>query len=543
MRQPEELQSNAPLRWSVGRGTDVWTLLVASAAGDYATVRQLLDDQPELVHAHYSYRTPLHFAVRENRSEIVFLLLDRGIDPTEMGGDDTLLEVCADRGHHQLREALEARLAAGLNISADGEALAAAIRGHDFLRLRELLDADPAAVSAGDARSNQPLHWAVMTRQPDMVDELLSRGADIDAPRVDGARPIQLCNGDYSFRGWSEVPNDWPTTARAMLDHLRNRGAFVDIVTAAHIGDLDRVRFLLREDIGLADKPSPYVSYYAGSGTPLANAAAAGHLEIVRLLLASGANPNLPEPNIAPDGHALYAAVANRHREIARTLLEHGAFPNPEVESSADALTRAILNGDQPMADLLCAFGAYRKLHLLAHYGDVRTAAAMFAANPGLADDAAALASAAAEGHEPLVRLMLRYVPDLPTRIASPAGWNSATSRMLAELLYRNGMDPNRPDWLGVTQLHRFARGGDVENARLAIAYGADLSARDEDICSTPLGWAAKFGQLEMVEFLLDQGARSDEPDAPVWATPIAWASRRNHREIADVLARATQIS
>ena len=45
---------------------------------------------------------------------------------------------------------------------------------------------------------------------------------------------------------------------------------------------------------------------------------------------------------------------------------------------------------------------------LLAHYGDIKTAAAIFAANPALADDPEALANAAGNGHESFVRLMLR---------------------------------------------------------------------------------------------------------------------------------------
>src|SRR5262249_61535899 len=101
-------------------------------------------------------------------------------------------------------------------------------------------------------------------------------------------------------------------------------------------------------------------------------------------------------------------------------LLEHGAYPNPEVESSADALSRAISNSDQQMIDLLCSYGAARAVHLLAYYGDVRTAAAVFAANPALADDPEALANAAGEGHEAVVRLMLRYEADLPQRSTVP---------------------------------------------------------------------------------------------------------------------------
>ena len=73
-------------------------------------------------------------------------------------------------------------------------------------------------------------------------------------------------------------------------------------------------------------------------------------------------------------------------------------------------------------------------------------------------------------------------------------------------------------------------------SAALFIDHGADLHARDEDICSTPLGWAAKFGKKPMVEFLLSRGAKVNLPDDPPWATPLAWATRRGHAEIAELL-------
>jgi ankyrin repeat protein len=377
-----------------------------------------------------------------------------------------------------------------------------------------------------------------MTRQIEVIDELLGRGADIDAARADGARPIQLTSGDYRFRGWRDVPHDSLTTPAEVLTHLRARGAYCDICTACHVGDLDRVRELLDRDPSLAHRVSEYVTYYLGSGAPLKNAAANGHFEIVELLLERGADPNLPEEGIAPHGHALYSAVASRHIEIARVLLEHGAVPNPEVESSADALSRAISNADQPMIELLCSHGAARALQLLAYSGDVQTAAAVLAANPALADDPDALVNAAGEGHEPFVRLLLRYQPDLPKRIAFP-GWSvGARTRELNELLFEHGMNPSQPDWLHVTPLHHFARKGDVDRAAQFIDHGADLHARDEDIGSTPLGWAARYGQLPMVELLLQRGARPSLPDDPPWATPIAWATRRGHREVAERLAR-----
>jgi ankyrin repeat protein len=536
MIRPEELKKNEPLKWSPGTGTDVWDMFCACLAGDLETVKRLVDKDPSIVRSHHAYRTPIYFAVRENQVEVAEFLLEHGADPLSLAVNDSVLDICRDRGYAELGKLLEASLASIQGASPKGEPVARAIREHNLAQVRSLLDVSPELLHAGDGRSNQPIHWAVMTRQIDVIDELLARGADINAARFDGARPIQLTNGDYYHRGWRDVPGDWPTTPGQVIAHLRMRGAYCDICTACHEGDLERVRELLDQDPSLANRVSEYVTYYLGSGAPLRNAAAKGHIEIAKLLLERGTDPNLREEGIAPHGHALYSAVANGHYEIAKLLLEHGAYPNPEVESSADALSRAISNSDQRMIDLLCSYGASRAVHLLAYSGDVRTAAAVFAANPALADDPEALTNAAGQGHETFVRLLLRYQPDLPKRIGWAAWLVGAKTRELNELLFEHGMIASQPDWLLITPLHQFARKGDVEKAALFIDHGAELHARDEDICSTPLGWAAKFGGTAMVEFLLRRGARPNLPDDPPWATPLAWATRRGHSEIVELL-------
>ena len=529
MYQPEKLKSNAPLVWSPGRGIDVWELFCACASGDISGVQRLLQSDPALVRSQYAYRTPLYFAVRENQLAVVQLLLNRGADPLSLAVNDSLLDICHDRGYADMQQLLLGHYSSKLNASRLGAAVAAAIRDHNLTEVCRLLDDSPELLHVGDERSNQPIHWAVMTRQLDIIDELLSRGADIEAVRFDGARPIHLNHGDYHFRGWRDVPSDWPVTPLAVISHLRARGAHCDLCTACHLGDVARVRELLAEDASLANRLSECITYYQCSGAPLKNAAAKGRLEIVKLLLDHGADPNLAEEGIAPHGHALYAAAANGHHEIAKLLLEHGAHPNPEVESSADALSRAISNNDQPMIELLCSYGASRAVHLLAYDGDVRTAAAVFASAPSLANDPEALANAAGEGHEAFVRLMLRYQPDLPSRLTFPAWSVGAKTNALNDLLFEHGLNPSQPDWLMITALHQFARNGNVERARKFLDEGADIDARDEDICSTPLGWAAKFGQLEMAELLMERGARTNLPDAPPWATPLAWATRRGN--------------
>ncbi len=542
MIRPDALNKNEPLVWSTGTGTDVGDLFSACIAGDLEVVQRLVDKDRSLVRCQYEYRTPLYFAVREDRLAVARFLIDHGADPFGLGVHDSLIQITRDRGYVEMKRLLEERLSTLHGVSPQGDAIAAAIRDRDIALARALLDATPELLHAGDSNGNKPIHWATMTRQLDVIDELLARGADINARRPNGARPIQLTNGDYRYRGWRDVPEDHPTTPADVFAHLRARGAYVDICTAASIGDLSRVRELLDDDPSLANRVSEYVTYYLGSGSPLKNAAARGHIEIVKLLLAHGADPNLPEEGIAPRGHALYSAAANGHLEIARLLLENGAFPNAPVESSADALSRAISQGNQPMIELLCSYGAAREVHLLAYHGDVQTAAAVFAANPVLADDPEALENAASEGQESFVRLMLRYKPELARQVAVGVRRQgpdaSIKNRELAEFLFQHGMDPSRPNWLAITPLHRFAQRGDLENATIFLDHGANLNARDEDICSTPLGWAAKFGRSAMVELLLQRGARTNLPDDPPWATPLAWATRREHGEIVDLLRR-----
>ena len=75
-----------------------------------------------------------------------------------------------------------------------------------------------------------------------------------------------------------------------------------------------------------------------------------------------------------------------------------------------------------------------------------------------------------------------------------------------------------------------------MESAAVFLDHGANMHARDEEFCTTPLGYASAAGQRRMVEFLLDRGAKVTLPDDPAWATPIALATYRGHGAIVRVL-------
>lgn len=451
--QPAELRSDQGLLWSPGRGADVWALIQACTSGDLDAVRALIDKDPSLARSHYDYRKPLYFAVRENRLKIVRLLLDHDRNPLDLWVDDDPLEIARDRGYTEMEQLLSRTLETRFNASSKGEPIALALREHDLKRLRELLDAQPDLIAKGDKRSTQPIHWAAMTRQLDAIDELLRRGANINAQRMDGARPIHVTNGDYFYRGWRDVPPDWPVTPAQVMAHLKACGAFIDLPTACHTGDIDRVRALLQQDPSLANKIGAHEGYYLGAGAPLSNAAAVGRMDIVQVLLDHGADPNLPEEQFAPKGKALYSAVYHGHYEIAKLLLERGAFPNPPVESSGDALwVSREWRPDKRMEQLLLSYGAtppqehpqedwptreynwlrISPLHEAARKGDVRKAGKLLDAGADLTarDEhlrSTPLAWAAKYGQLEMVTFLLtrgapRSLPDDPSW-ATPLAW------------------------------------------------------------------------------------------------------------------------
>jgi ankyrin repeat protein len=466
MLQPAPLKSDQKLLWSPGRGIDVWALMQACASGDLDRVRALIAKDPSLARSHYEYRKPLYFAVRENRIDVVRFLLEHDHNPLDLWVDDDPLDIARDRGYTEMEQLLTRTLETQFNASAKGDAVARALRDHDLQRMRELLDAQPELVATGDSRSSQPIHWATMTRQLDAIDELLRRGADINARRMDGARPIHLTNGDYFYRGWRDVPANWPVTAAQVMAHLRARGALIDLPTACHTGDIDSVRELLRQDPSLANKTGEHDGYYLGAGAPLSNAAAAGRLDIVHLLLDHGADPNLPEEQFAPRGKALYSAVYHGHYEIAKLLLERGAFPNPPVESSGDALwVSQEWRPDKRMEQLLLSYGAKPT-----------------------------------KGHagEDWPREGNNWLRISPLHEAARKGDIEEAKKLLdagADLTARD-------EHLRSTPLAWAAKFGQPEMVKFLLAHGAPKSLPDDPPWATPLSWALKRGHDSVVKLL-----------------------------------------
>jgi ankyrin repeat protein len=527
---------------------DVWDAISAAAAGDAETLQRLLARDPDLYRAGYWYTHPIHFAVREGHLDAVRVLLDAGADPAGIGlvGED-LVTVARDRGHEAVAGLLEEARARRLHhtpveTTRPDHPIHAAAAADDVDGVGRMLAAEPTLLERGDRQGARPLHRAASAAARQVIGLLLDRGADIHALHGSGAgnaagyAPADFQAIDLALWGgpyWN-VRGDFET-ARLLLA----RGAAHDLVIAAALGELDRVTALLDQDPQGVRAVRP-----SGKGA-LSSALQFGHERIVRLLLDRGADPNWPEGSIAPRGSALHIAARAGDRVMVELLLEHGADPNSHVDSSGSATYAA---KTPELRALLLSRGGVLDTYDLVWLGEDDEVVRRVAADPRSADAGCGgvLAAACTLGKRDLLVRLLEAGARVPPMLTACRSYLLSDPDML-RLLLGSGMSPDLPDWQQATHLHvlcgRDGRGRPLarrlECAAVLLEAGADISARDDEYRSTPLGWAARSDLPDMVELLLARGAPTHLPDDEPWATPLAWATRRGHAHIAEILRRA----
>lgn len=495
-------------------GEQAWGFFQACRDGDLDRVRELIDHDSALVHAQYWYTQPMHFAVYANRPEVVRVLLDAGAEPGRVrfmdSGWKKLVRRARAMGFEEVRGILEAEARARFGYESGFAELRDAMVARDERRVEEALHGQPRVAAAADLQGNNAVHWAVMTRQPGLLPLLVDRGADPDACRSDGQTPAHLLyNGDYEFRVWRELKGIAHPGAADVLSALVEAGGTFDLSAACASGDLARVQGLLEEEPALARRLD------SGRRNPLTYAARAGHLDIVRLLLRHGADPSRPE-ELAPEGHALWMACAHGDTAMVKVLLDHGANPNAAPDSSNSCLGIAVAwAGDAAgtIERLLRDHGATTPVWSMT-LDDLREAMATpssVAHTPDFAEEVIARNDLA------LTDLLLQMAPDVALRLHGGSLRRgdptvSVTSPAVLRRLLDAGFNPSRPDWLGRTALHHYARRGDVPNARLILEHGADIDAIDDQYHGTPLAWAARERHEDMVRHLLEHGA---DPELP----------------------------
>lgn len=145
-----------------------------------------------------------------------------------------------------------------------------------------------------------------------------------------------------------------------LADFLADKKVSLDIFEAAATG---RTTHLIRL---LARNPD-LVNAFADDGfQPLGLACFFGHLESADYLVRAGASVNTPSNN-GLQATPLQSAVSGRHAPIVKMLLKSGALPNVRERGGATPLHAAAANGDIESIQLLVLAGA--DLHIRSNDG------------------------------------------------------------------------------------------------------------------------------------------------------------------------------
>ncbi len=539
---PREWHTNTPtLNYETGdtaMSNDVWQILTACHDGELDTVRELLDENPELISCEYNYTQPIHFAVREGHLELTKFLLDRGADVAYRtpSFQDSLLTMACDREYLELADLIEQTLAARFQpVARSSEVLEATAAG-DARTIVELLDSDPAEVNATNESGHTALHIACDNCRFDIVRILVERGADVDADLGDGVRPIhRALYGAHPVWPFSPVASSAMNRGRLLIaGYLFGKGSEYDIFLAAELGDLATVTEWLRRDPTLANFAD------TRKRRPISGAVSGQHVDIVRLLLQHGADPSLSERG-APNGVALWIAVALGHSEIVRLLLDHGADSSASVESSGSVLSAS---RDKPeIQEMLLSHGATEEMSDLEQAlmeQNVEAVERILEQDSSRIDQPTdmwgegLLSMAANRAQWKMLELLCRYGATVP----NVSKWGKSyyfKHYEVAKHLLEQGMNANHINWHRTTLLHDMAMAGEIEKAELLLDHGAEIDAIDDEYRSTPLGLAARRGHKDMVALLLRRGADPKLSGAE-WSKPVAWALRYHHREVAALL-------
>ena len=542
-------------------GANIASFAEAVTSGDEGRVRSLLATRPELVHmdlAGNDERRALHFAILARDAAMVRLLMEAGADARKgvypHRDATSALVLARDRGYGEIvalieeeeRLRREEMSCPNATVSPLQDQISAAIAAGDTATAMHLLEDDLSLIQACDRNGATPLHIAAQAANLELVRWLLDRRAPVR--KKDMRELTALDRAAIAADPRNHKAQRFPAIAQALL----GRGAEKTLYAAVALGEAGLVREMLGNEPLRLRTTSPI-----GLVTLAVNH---NQAEMVRLLLDLGADVDertlleeLEEPTLTWGMPLWYAALAN-NLEISRLLLDRGADPNANVYASGWPLRNALNHEDDSVKRLLLERGAKAHPYMVAEAHDVEEARRLLAADPS-EDVASELAWAAGDfGYPEIVELALPYLawPKDDARWhwvliqpARGAGPDAEPFFACLRAILDYGVSPNVAR-LGHTTLHYAASHhsslSDADRARFAsllIDYGASLDVRDDLLRSTPLGWACRWGHLEMARTLILRGASVNEPDAEPWATPMAWAKKMGHLQIFALLERS----
>ena len=289
-------------------------------------------------------------------------------------------------------------------------------------------------------------------------------------------------------------------------------------------------------------------------------ASVSNNVEVVRMLLAAGANPN--------DGESIYHSAERNYRDVMQLLVDAGADVG-DRSAGYDNSPLYFLAGHKPTS-ALCATSELGMRWLLDHGADPNVPSylseryrtwpssgetplhrvAEFGKGvpiaQALVEHGANVNATRADGRTPLA-LAVRMGNVPVARYLESAGADSTQLSAVDQLLgacaipdevRARQLVADHPDLVSQLALHdrhaiaHAAEEGRIDSVRLMVSLGWSLSA-ESAWGATPLHHAAWFGRPEMVRVLIGMGAPIDVRDTQFGSSPLAWAAHgsKNCRE------------
>lgn len=337
--------------------------------------------------------------------------------------------------------------------------------GHKPEIVKMLLEkgASPAVV----CRDGSAMHIAAFYATPQIIKMLLEKGADVNGgSKAPAVTPLQLA----LLR-----PNE------DNMKLLVERGAKLDVYSAAGLGKLDLLKMALKESPRAATQPSE------GDVTALHFAAACGQVEAAKLLLEAKSNPSAcgkrPEiwPLFDPTLTPLHLAADRGHADMVELLIKHGA----DIEARKFLGQTPIFEAHDPnVISVLVKAGAKIDEHDFLGFTPLHHA--IFDGNTSLVK---VLLAAKADPNVPKGPSHLRHlhIPSAPDDPILSVGYSNFEGQ--------------------TTPLHLAAEGGEVEIIRILIKAGAKLNTQNTD-WKTPLDVAVARDKEDAAKVLRENGAK-----------------------------------
>jgi len=397
-------------------------------------------------------------------------LLERGASPSGLGGLSRYLAVClkneyVTRSYENFALQLLER---GADIFGHPDKHDAPLLQSIHLGWRRLTEAllhSGVNPNQRDARGFSALHLAAHLGREVSVRQLLYFGADITARTADGqsALGIALAAGQHDLSAWLEW-RSWQPPGRKLIAG--------DLPAAAMTGDLQAVSRLL--ELGL-----PINGLDAQACTALLRAAGGGHENIVRHLLAHGADHRIAARTGAT---ALSAAISMRHALVVDVLLRHGADAEQSLPGGVTPLMLASALGLPDIISYLLSRGAlpnardaqgFNALHCAAINGfSSREKQRVLAMFDMLLYAETEFDCATNSGQTPLHFL-------LGARAEAGASCDEDVLIAALERLLSEGVDLDTQDHRGMSALHLAAMHGLSRIVNRLLREGANRNARD----------------------------------------------------------------